>query len=319
MKNSTNSATSKNRKYGKKKNKVGNKKIKSNDVYQIITDKIIDHLKKGVIPWRKPWRVSDVPMNLITKKPYRGMNFFLLALTPYKSNYWLTFKQAQDIGGNVKKGEKSTLIVFWKIYKKKDGSVDENGEESTENIPVLRYYNVFNADQVEGIESKIPKVEEEEKLDLDLFNDFSEAESIVENYQNKPLIKFDSNSAYYMPALDAIHMPTKETFVSVEEHYSTLFHEIIHSTGHKKRLNRLNKTAAFGNKDYSYEELVAELGSAFLCSQANISNATIENSAAYINGWLKKLRSDSKILLKAAGAAQKAADHVLSINNFPLH
>ncbi|MDH5543699.1 MAG: zincin-like metallopeptidase domain-containing protein [Nitrospinota bacterium] len=286
------------------------------NVYEIVTDKIINALENGVIPWRKPWR-SGGPKNLISKKPYRGINVLLLGLgmdlRGFASPWFATFRQISQLGGTVKKGEKGTCVVFWKALDRDD--VDETGdsvesdEKSGKQTPyVLRYYKVFNIDQTEGIPPE--KIPQEEILE---FNPVEEAEKIVRDYEDSPLILFEGNRASYNRILDLVRMPAKKSFEGVEEYYSTLFHELVHSTGHEKRLARLANTKAnFGSEEYSCEELVAEMGSAFLCSSAGIENSSVlQNSAAYIANWLKALKDDRRLLLRASSQAQKAANYIL--------
>ena len=286
------------------------------DVYQIVTDKIITLLESGTIPWKKPWRggAAAMPKNAVSKKPYRGVNVWLLTMTAdamgYNSAYWLTYKQAKDLGGNVRKGEKSSLVVFWKFLDIQ--KIDkETGEKYTDQVPFLRYYNVFNADQCDDV--KVPVEETTTEPDL-VFEPIQACENIVEHMPNRPEIVHDNVSrAYYRPSADLVHMPNKEKFTGIEEYYSTLFHELTHSTSHETRLNRKDNTriAAFGDADYSKEELVAEMGAAYLCGMSDIETAIIENTVAYIQNWLKALRNDKKLVVHAAGQAQKAADYIL--------
>jgi len=265
-------------------------------VYEIVTDKIIKKLEAGTIPWRKPWRDAGA-VNWKTQKPYRGINAILL-----DSGEYLTFKQVQEAGGKVKKGAKSHLVVFWKWLDKEN---KETGE--LEKIPFLRYYRVFALNQTEGLESK--------RKDAEIFenNPIEAAEKIIEAYPSRPVITFAPGKAYYSPRKDIISVPELNDYLSPEEYYSTLFHEAIHSTGHKTRLNRatLTELAAFGSETYSKEELVAEIGAAMLCGKARIENKTLENSAAYIQAWLRVLKQDSRMVVLAAGQAQKAADYIL--------
>ena len=281
--------------------------MQKKDAYQVITDRICDLLEKGEIPWQKPWNAgTDMPRNLITKKDYRGVNPFLLASMRYSSPYWLSFKQAKDLGGGVKAGEKGCPVIFWKWIEKEN---EETGE--IDKIPFLRYYTVFNLDQCAGIpEDKIPVLNEE----IRPFNPIEAAEKIVTEMPKCPQIEHREGRAYYRPSSDTINMPRKELFKGDEEYYSTLFHELTHSTGHESRLNRkgINELQGFGSHSYSKEELCAEMGSAFLCGEACIVERTIENSAGYIQGWLKRLRSDRKFLVHAAAQAQKAADFILN-------
>jgi len=276
-------------------------------VYEIITSRIIEKLEAGIIPWHKPWHsVEGMPKNLITKKEYRGINVFLLAMQRYESPYWLSFKQAQDLGGNVKKDEKGTPVVFWNWL----NQIDDEGNEK--NIPFMRYYTVYNVAQCENIdESKIPAI-------AAIHNDFDHiagCEAIIANMPNCPEIQQGKQRASYNPLSDIISIPRFDSFDTAEEFYSTLYHEAIHSTGSAKRLNRFNKDIShFGDCEYSKEELVAEMGAAFLCGFAGIENITINNSVAYIQGWLKVLKEDKKLVIMAAAQAQKAADYILMVN-----
>lgn len=280
----------------------------SDKIYDMITQSIIDQLEKGYVPWQRPWK-GGLPMNLISKKPYRGINTFLLGSTGFTSPFWLTFKQASEKGGKIKKGSTGYPIVFWNYVNKKTKDIDDDAEIK-KKIPFLRYYTVFNLDQCEGIEP--PEGFEDRE-----FTKIEAPETIVENMPQRPVIHHGKPRAYYSPTNDLINMPRPETFMGDEEYYSTLFHELVHSTGHKTRLNRHEKIAdhMFGSKDYSKEELVAEMGSAFLCGVSEIVPTVIDNQAAYISSWLKKFQSDKKILIQAAAQAQKAADFILNIKH----
>ncbi|QDS99308.1 ArdC family protein [Adhaeretor mobilis] len=282
------------------------------DIYQEVTSRILELLDAGVAPWRRPIKRSahgdGMPKSFSTGKNYRGINVFLLAMTSwahgYESDYWATFNQVKKNQGAVKKGEKSTLVVFWKQATTKD---KESGEEIT--IPVLRHYNVFNAEQCEGVNAP-DQVDEE--VQAEPFIPIEEADSIVTNYANGPLVVHIGSAAMYLPSTDTVRIASPDRFEARESYYATLFHELVHSTGHKSRLNRgLNEAPApFGSLDYSKEELVAEMGAAFLCATAGISPPTIEQSAAYIDGWRKKLKDDKKLVVQAAGQGQRAADHI---------
>ena len=273
-------------------------------VYEIITNRIIEKLEAGIIPWHKPWHSLDtIPKNLISKKEYRGINVFLLAMQRYESPYWLSFKQAQGLGGNVRKDEKGTPVVFWNWI----NQTDDEGNES--NIPFIRYYTVYNIAQCENIDAgKIPAI-------LSVHNNsdhIAECEAIIANMPNCPEIQQGKQRASYNPLSDIISMPRFGCFDSAETFYSTLFHELIHSTGHESRLKRLNiNVSRFGDDEYSKEELVAEMGAAFLCGFAGIEDITLNNSAAYVQGWLKSLKHDKKLVIMAAAQAQKAADYIL--------
>ncbi len=283
------------------------------NVYEIVNKRIIELLDEGTVPWRKPWKSSGGPRNLISKKPYRGINSFILNCSPYESDFYLTFNQAKQKGGSVRKGEKSTLVIFWKWLDRKDTDSSEGASlaspgSPTGKIPLLRYYNVFNLDQVDGIEHpKEPEIDNP-------FTPIEQAEQIIENMQFKPDFKYGGNRACYSPQLDYIQLPPKEAFNSPEEFYSTAFHELLHSTGHASRLARKGITdpSYFGSHDYSQEELVAEFGASMLCGFSGIEQSTIVNSAAYIQGWLKVLKNDKKILVNTAAQAQKGADLILN-------
>lgn len=265
------------------------------DVYQIITQKIMDQLEQGVIPWRKPWTNANA-VNWVTQKPYRGINTMLLEPGEYA-----TFKQISDAGGKVKKGAKSHIVVFWKWLEK------ENEEGETEKIPFLQYYRVFNINtQVEGLNSKRDTA-------TYLHDPIEEAEAIFEGYINAPTYSYSSGKAYYQPGRDHINVPPMNDYKNGDEFYSTLFHEMVHSTGHKSRLNRTGITAmaSFGDEVYSKEELVAELGCAMLCGVAGIDNSTLQNSASYIQSWLRVLKDDKRLLVQASSQAQKACDYIL--------
>lgn len=275
--------------------------------YEIITNRIIERLEEGTVPWHQPWS-TEMPKNLVSKREYRGINVFLLGSTSYANPYWLTYKQAKRLGGHVRKGERSTPVVFWRWLEREQENSD-TGEKETKNVPLLRYYNVFNIEQCEGIpEDKIPAQENSRE-----FAPIDTAEKTVQDMPQRPIIRHRGSQAFYRPSADVVNMPPAELFQSSEEYYSTLLHELTHATGHESRLGRLDtdKLAAFGSKGYSQEELVAEMGAAFLCGHCQIENKTIDNSAAYIQGWLRKLKNDKRLVVFAAAQAQKAADFIL--------
>jgi len=278
--------------------------------YDVINSKIMELLESGTVPWRKTWNAtSNHPKNLVSKKEYRGINIFMLACMSYSSPYWMTFKQASEKGGHVKKGEKSTPVIFWKWLDKKDVGGDD-AETVTVNgkIPMLRYYSVFNLEQVEGIEPP-PAIE----TTVTPFTPVERAEQIIAGMPLRPDIHYGGNQPAYSPVLDYVKLPIREAFESPEEFYATSYHELIHATGHSMRLGRkgILEPSYFGSHEYSKEELVAEMGAAFLCGHAGIER-TIENSAAYIQGWLKALKNDRTLLIHAAAQAQKASDYILN-------
>jgi antirestriction protein ArdC len=280
------------------------------NIYEIITKQIEELLNQGIIPWSKPWKNAGViDQNLISKKAYRGINAFLLPMRRFSSPYWLTFNQAKQIGATVKKGEKGTQVIFWKMLHKKS-KINENDQNM---IPILKYYTIFNVDQCDNIpEGKILVIEELTEED---FNPIEAAETLINNYPISPMIKHGGDRATYNPTLDLVKMPNKEQFDIPENYYTTLFHELGHSTGHKKRCNRKEgmENIMFGSPRYAREELVAEMTAAFLSGVCGIEQTTINQNAAYIQNWLKELKNDRKLVVVAAAAAQKAADFVQGI------
>lgn len=278
-----------------------------NQVYEIITNQIIEKLEKGTVPWKKPWATgSEWPKNLVSKKEYRGINTFLLGSQGYTNPYWLSFKQCNQLKGKIKKGEKASMCIFWK--KSQYTIENEDGDKEIKDGLILRYYNVWNVDQTEGIdESKIPQL----NIETREFTPIEECEHIVSNMPNPPSISNGVAQAYYQPSTDSVNMPAKSLFVGDQEYYSTLFHELTHSTGHEKRLGR-HKTCPhhISRVEYSKEELVAEMGAAFLCGYVGIET-TMDNSASYIAGWLKALQNDKQLVISASAKAQKSTDHIL--------
>lgn len=282
------------------------------DLYAEVTNQIIAMLDKGVVPWRSPILGRGTagggghPKNLESTKPYRGVNVFLLAFTAYAkgygSSYWLTFNQAKARGGSVKKGEKASMVVFWKQLEITD---EQSGQEKT--VPMLRYYNVFNVEQCDGLKAPdaVPFTPTE-------FKPIEIAEQLTKGYSDGPAIEHGGQQAVYRPVTDTVRLPEATRFASTEEYYATLFHEFAHSTGHSKRLDRGldSNPKPFGSPDYGKEELVAEMAAAFLCGEVGIKPAVIDNQAAYIGGWLKQLKNDKKLVIAAAGAGQKAADWI---------
>lgn len=272
-------------------------------VPEIVTENVIKQLEKGVAPWRKPWSTS-VPRNLISKKAYRGLNVFLLATQGYGSPYWLTFNQAKRLGAHVRQGEKSTLVTFWKFSEY--ARVNETGEQENKTSVLLRYYRVFNIEQCDGLKALYGD-------DRKPVNPIAECESIANQMPNAPKVEQHSH-AFYRPSADIVGMPSRSCFESAEGYYSTLFHELTHSTGHRSRLNRFEENATdhqFGSESYSKEELVAEMGAAMLAGIAGISQATLSNSASYLQTWITRLKSDSRLIISAASHAQRAADYIL--------
>ena len=308
-----------------------------------ITDRIISFLDDGIIPWNKPWVGGsfNAPRSVSTGKIYRGANLVILSAAGYSSPWWLTFGQARKLGGAVRKGERSYPIHYWKFPKVQDcpkcgGNDTQNCTHCDENgkyigkFARLFSFNVFNATQVDGLPEKYYETIEAPKGCE--FDPVEKAEDIVHVYakvyykdklaerseylnDNPPKVFHDqSDRNYYIPSKDEIHLCEKDQFISVEEYYSTLFHEFTHSTGHESRLDRDSLTGDnfFGSHGYSKEELVAEFGSAFLCGIAGIDkDDVVKNSAAYIQSWKKKLEENTDWIVWAGSRAAKATDHIL--------
>jgi antirestriction protein ArdC len=278
------------------------------NVYELVTSKIIERLEEGVIPWRKCW-TSGPAKSLTTGKEYRGINSVLLGMREYSSRYWVTFKQAQKLGGNVKKGEKATPVVFWHWRTPEEmAKLQADGKTAAPApcYPFLAF--VFNLDQTDAIERPADDVPAAKNYPLE------EAQKILDAMPNRPEIRHGASlNPCYMGALDLVVMPNMGQFEDAEHYFSTLYHELIHSTGHKSRLNRFEKRAGESREEcYGFEELVAELGAAFLSGTCGLDNSSrLDDASAYLAGWLKALRDDKKLLLHAAGAAQKAADFIL--------
>lgn len=268
--------------------------------YERITERIVGLLEQGTVPWHRPWSATTgLPRNLVTKRPYRGINPFMLMASGYESPHWLTFRQAIQLGGSVKKGEKACPVVFWKPLQ----VTDEKTEES-KKISLLRLYYVFNVAQCEGLKN-VPAEDDSFVT--------TEATEIVARMPQPPTIKSGMSHAFYTPVNDIVGMPERKRFTTEDGYHATLFHELVHATGHEKRLKRQSITErnGFGSDPYCKEELIAELGSAFLCGHAGIVERTIDSSAAYIENWLTQLKSDKTLIVYAAAQAQKAADFIL--------
>lgn len=283
----------------------------SRDIYQTITDRFVEQLKKGTVPWQQPW--TSCVQNIVSRKPYRGINAFTLGMTDRTSPFWLTFKQALDLGGNVRKGEKSLPVIYYKILEKRDAAgnvmVREDGRPA--RTPFVRWANVFNVDQTEGIEAPVISTA------LSPAQPLEKAAVIVANAKICP-IHHAGFAAVYSPTDDVIRLPAPTTFRSQEDYYQTLFHEMTHATGHGSRLDRegITQPVKFGSERYSKEELIAELGAAFLSNEAGTLNQVqFDNSAAYLNSWIQKLENDPRMIVSAASHAQRSTDFVLGIEH----
>ena len=297
--------------------------------YELVTGPIIAALEESIksgktsAPWEKPWKAParlNRDRNGASGYAYTGLNPFSLWLRAaskgWESKLWFTFKQVKDLGGYVKKGEKSTVVYFWKMILVDDKDPDTQ-EIKKKKIPLIKISLVFNLEQTENV--KLPKRELETYAEeLAAWDPIVEAQAVLDNYVNKeggPSLSHNGGDrAFYRPAADAISLPNQSQFPKADEYYSTAFHEAGHSTGHQSRLKRLEgeaRVAAFGSNEYSKEELVAEFTSALLSAEVGI-DSTRENSTAYLRGWLSKLKSDPKLAVVAAGKAHKAANYILN-------
>lgn len=281
--------------------------MNNKQIYEIITNQVLEGLERGHIGWRKPWAEIGGPRNFKSGHRYRGLNLVLLSFSPYMSPYWMTWKQVKESGGQVKEGEakKYTVVTLWKRV-----WVDDKENPGTKiRIPLLRYYRLYNAEQVEGIDFPAPEtVREAQRIES--------AQEIWDGYKGRPHLIHGWDEACYIRTSDQINMPDQERFESDEEYYGVLFHEAIHSTGHKKRLNRKPENIGEGAKQkYSFEELVAEMGAAFLSAEAGINDErVIENRQAYINGWISYFKQEkAQALITASSQARKAAEHILGV------
>ncbi len=277
------------------------------NVYEMVTERIIKQLEQGTIPWQKPWTgVRSGAFNRVSKKPYSLINQAILE----KPGEYASFKQWKDLGGHIKKGAKAEMVVFWKIIDVEEKN--DKGEIEKKKLPLLRYYNVFHISQVEGVEPL------KEKLNTEI-EPIEEADRIIKDYVDREQLVFNeckSNKAYYAPLIDTVVVPLKEQFMNAPEWYVTTFHELVHSSGSKNRLNRLETSnlASFGSETYSKEELVAEIGSASILNYLGIeTDKTFNNSASYIESWLQVLRNDNKFIVSASSKAEKAVNYILGI------
>ncbi len=270
------------------------------DVYQAVTDRIIESLESGSIPWLKPWKDGNnadpsMPYNASTGRAYNGINVLLLWSMPYESNGWLTYNQAASCGGNVKKGEKSTLVTFWQFLKEK-----KKGRETGRTIPMIKHFNVFNVEQCENLENL--------KTIEPIVIDNTDALTLAKN--NGATVKHGGNKAFFKPSADYIQMPPQANFNESNDYDCTLLHELTHWTGHKARLER-DFTGRFGDDAYAFEELVAEMGSAFLCCSLGVQENILQHTA-YLQSWLKVLKADKRAIFTAASKAKAACESLLT-------
>lgn len=297
------------------------------DIYQMVTDRIVSMLEQGVVPWQRPWSQSsdNMAINHVTRKVYSPLNQMLLC----EGGEYLTFNQCKALGGSIKKGAKARMIVFYTtstMTKKK--VVDEQTGEEVEvsciklyETPVLKMYRVFHLSDCEGIESKLTDVDKCEQYET---SPIEQAEQVIKGYLDREhglLFHNDesSNRAYYSPVHDEVRVPMITQFQQAEEYYSTAFHELTHSTGIEKRCNRneeMKGVTYFGSENYSREELVAEIGSAMLCSLTGISTEkAFSNSVAYIDHWIQHLKNHKTEFVWAARRAEVAVDYIMNLND----
>jgi len=285
-------------------------KTKRVSVYEVVTQRMIDYIEQyQELPWMKPWATVESPQkNFVSMRPYNGINALLTGMSGFSSPFWMTFKQVKAKGGTVKKGAKATPVLYWSTFEKK--VEDEEDEEKLKKLGFHRMYFIFNAEQIEGIE--FPEFE----LPKHDFNPIDEAERIIENMPNRPVISRNGTAAYYTPMFDTVTVPKSELFESPEDFYSTIFHELAHSTGHPSRLNRFKEEGdnhQFGGQSYSREELVAEMSSAFILNTLGINTKKTDyNSAGYLKAWLRRLKDDPKMVVTAASKAGKAANYIMN-------
>lgn len=297
-------------------------------LYDEVTNKIIAMIEEGVAPWRKTWSTYGLARNYVSGRLYTGINYILMNNTGHPIPYFATFNQIKDLGGTIKKGTEASMVIYFKMYYKDSDDktlppeVAKSKYQKGEDIRVIkfiRYYNVFNVGDIEGIEldqSRFPEVKlaDNEKI--------SRCEEIIMNMPNPPeLRQIDANRAFYSPAHDFINLPSIGQFETSEHYYVTYFHELIHATGHSSRLARTEVMdfSGFGTISYSKEELVAEIGASFISSYCQINyDSIVENNASYLAGWLKVLEEDSRFIFKVSAEAQKAVDYILSTGSAKL-
>jgi antirestriction protein ArdC len=292
-------------------------KVTKQEIEEKVTDAIIESLEAGVAPWAQPWAGAAMPTSLSTARPYRGINYLILSTRQikegYKSPLWGTYKQIAALGGQVRKGETGTPIVFWKKI-----TIEDRETGKDKSIPLLRYYTVFNIEQADGVEitpRHAAAIEGRERPDVDVESIESVREYATrvwdETGNSKPsIVSLRQDRAYYSPEMDMIVLPEADQFRSVAGFTGTMFHEFVHSTGHESRLDRwTGKERGFGCADYAEEELVAEIGAAMMAARLGL-DVEIEQSAAYVASWLKRLKDDRGLLIAAAQRAQKATDWI---------
>lgn len=311
----------------KKSAKWGTRSINSRSerqvqIYEKFTDLIIGKLEEGVVPWRQPWHEMGLPANYLTKKPYKGINLWSLLCFDHQCPYYLTFKQANSLGGKVKKGTKALPVCYWNfVFREKEtgktipqSQLQNYNPEQVTKSGFLKEYRIFPIEQIEGGDWEIPEVGNSTQVPV-----IERCQKIYEEMPSPPKLEHWGTLAYYRTDLDQITLPDRSLFSSPEAYYGVLYHELVHSSGHSSRLDRLGVVSpqAFGSADYGKEELIAEMGAGYLNNLTGIINENLlDNSAAYIQNWLTELRNDKYLLIEAAGKAQKAVDYILDVSPF---
>lgn len=288
------------------------------DLYSEVTNKIIAKIEQGVAPWRKTWSQYGLARNYASNHIYTGINMILMNMTEHPIPYFMTFNQIKQEGGKIRKGSKAEMVVYFNLYYKDEHDKTLSREQAiaarqqgreVQVLKFIKYYHVFNIADIEGVEFDIPEVTLRDN------DQIHACEQIITNMPNAPeFVCIDADQPFYSPTKDVVNMPNIKQFHSSQAYYATCFHELAHSTGHASRLNRdgITKAEQFGSKSYSQEELIAEMAASFLSASVNIDYDDItDNSAAYLAGWLKVLKADSKFIFKTAAEAQKAADYIL--------
>lgn len=293
------------------------------DLYTRVTELIVAELEKGRIPWRKRWGILEngqveVARNYVSKRNYTGINSVLLGCANYERPYYVTFKQATELGGNIRKGAKGNLVVFWNVLEKEKEVTNRKGETKTKKVgvPLLKHYFVFNVADVEGVAIELPKLLPPEAMTE--AHRIEACDAVYGSYANAPdIVHRDPARAFYSPLFDYVNMPRPSAFDCPEAYYSVLFHELVHSTGHRDRLNReeLVQSDGFGGERYAKEELTAEIGACYLAGSCGLDltdHRLLTNAAAYLQNWLASLKGDKTLIFRASGQAQKAVDFVLN-------
>jgi len=282
--------------------------MKNQEIFNQIQEKIIHLMKTEGTDWHKPWTSKGRPINYITKKPYRGMNHFWLSVQEFSTNEWATYKQWSEKDYQVKKGSKATKVVFCEVKEKKAEWLKDKELEQyqiTGKLPkyfLWKNFSVFNGDQIEGFVSENKNTKHALELDERKVKDI---EFFIANTQ--AVINKGQDFAFYSPITDHIGVPNLEQFDTDSDYYSTLLHELTHWTGHKDRCNR-DQTGRYGTEDYAKEELVAEVGSAFLCQLLQIEKTVRNDHAKYLNSWIELIQDESRAMITAFSQAQKAID-----------